>query len=569
MKSNLLHLLTTGLLLSAAMAGEAGPSSTAAAQNYGTPACPANARGIFQTGVFPARGLVRNFDEQTNIRWKTPLPNFGMNTPVIAAGLVFVLCDPGWKHDAPLLLAVDAATGAVRWQVEVDNLDAPQWTDAQRTEAKQLRADEFRYWRRLREATWEFSQAKDDAAKAAVIAAALKDGLEATKEGVGYGKTHPRGANLGRLSSQGWFDHPAFYHRATFYTGQTMPSAVCDGERVYVHTALSAVACFDLQGKRLWLADARFLRTGFHRAVNLLTASPVLAGGLLVVFAQRGTDEAVAYDARTGAERWRHVPQEPTRNHYAPGSTPVVLDLNGTPAIYLTSGYVLRLADGAVLGRLRHPQSDVAKNAHFGNYGCSVGRGDRLFVNHGQYGSPVPGVFAFRLGVNDTRLASEPAWTAQSTKEKTRSYQHLILDGDRVIAADQGKVLDAATGKVLAEIPDVGVSDPGPILADGLVISLRRFTSTPKLVAKGNTRRSGCEVRFYDTATFQQVGGGFLEADAANEAKRRQCIAVGGTDAWGWGGGNWGGQECNAGLAADGDALFLRSNDNLYCVGKK
>jgi hypothetical protein len=58
-------------------------------------------------------------------------------------------------------------------------------------------------------------------------------------------------------------------------------------------------------------------------------------------------------------------------------------------------------------------------------------------------------------------------------------------------------------------------------------------------------------------------------ANAANEAKRRQCIAVGGTDAWGWGGGGWGGQECNAGLAADGDALFLRANDNLYCVGKK
>ena len=61
------------------------------------------------TGVYPPGCTpVTKWPEARNIVWKTPLPNMGNGSPICVGERVFVMCEPGWTHDAPLLVCVDA-----------------------------------------------------------------------------------------------------------------------------------------------------------------------------------------------------------------------------------------------------------------------------------------------------------------------------------------------------------------------------------------------------------------------------------------------------------------------------
>ena len=144
---------------------------------YGTPDNPANWRGSHGTGVFPGGDLVTHFYDipadapadvmtrdwsktnrrnrlksiaakagfsdvtpgsRKNIVWKTTPPYWGNNSPVALGDRVFVMCDEGWKSDAPALLCLAIEDGTILWQQQVDHLDA--WPVAKAKEAKRLRA---------------------------------------------------------------------------------------------------------------------------------------------------------------------------------------------------------------------------------------------------------------------------------------------------------------------------------------------------------------------------------------------------------------------------------------------
>ena len=82
--------------------------------------------------VSPERGLPERFDPKTgeNIKWVAPLGTQTYSSPIVAQGCVFIGTnndrprDPRHRGDRGVLLCLDEATGALRWQLVVPKLTA-------------------------------------------------------------------------------------------------------------------------------------------------------------------------------------------------------------------------------------------------------------------------------------------------------------------------------------------------------------------------------------------------------------------------------------------------------------
>ena len=118
-------------------------------------------RGPEGTGVWVNAKPPTTWDGATdkNIRWKVSLPNLGLGQPVVMKNKVFVISEPGWKHDWPLLQCFDVASGKMAWEKELNTLDLlPDLPAAEKADLKQAIADVFTYDREWYLARWEFSQ---------------------------------------------------------------------------------------------------------------------------------------------------------------------------------------------------------------------------------------------------------------------------------------------------------------------------------------------------------------------------------------------------------------------------
>ena len=119
-------------------------------------------------------------------------------------------------------------------------------------------------------------------------------------------------------------------HEGTHQTGTwASPSAVTDGEVVCAFFGSRGLYCYDLAGQPLWdtdLGDMR-IRLGFGEG-----ASPALYRDLLIVlWDHEGDSFIVAFDKRTGRERWRTPRDEMTS-----WTTPLVVE-HGEGAQVVTS----------------------------------------------------------------------------------------------------------------------------------------------------------------------------------------------------------------------------------------
>ena len=77
--------------------------------------------------------------------WRTALPHWGNNAPLAVGDKVFVMTEPGWKHDAPQLVCLSIASGEILWQGDVDHLNA--LSGSTQKEAKEARAKELKRFR--------------------------------------------------------------------------------------------------------------------------------------------------------------------------------------------------------------------------------------------------------------------------------------------------------------------------------------------------------------------------------------------------------------------------------------
>jgi hypothetical protein len=79
------------------------------------------------TGPNAKRAPTREVPDQPvnrNIRWRVTLPRWGNGAPLPVAGRVFVVCEPWWKSDWPVLCRFRATEGTLLWQRELNHLAA-------------------------------------------------------------------------------------------------------------------------------------------------------------------------------------------------------------------------------------------------------------------------------------------------------------------------------------------------------------------------------------------------------------------------------------------------------------
>ena len=158
--------------------------------------------------------------------------------------------------------------------------------------------------------------------------------------------------------------HRDLPHEGGHTTGSlASASPVTDGERVIAFFGSRGLTCLNLDGEVQWKTDLGDMRTKHAHGEG---ASPVLHGGTLVVpWDHEGKSFVVAFDAKTGKERWKAMRDEVTS-----WATPIVVEHDGKPQVVVSATNRVRaydLATGRVVwecGGLSHNvvASPVAAN---------------------------------------------------------------------------------------------------------------------------------------------------------------------------------------------------------------
>ena len=143
--------------------------------------------------------------------------------------------------------------------------------------------------------------------------------------------------------------HERAHVSATFASG----SPVTDGEHVFAFFGSRGLFCLDVDGNPVWEIDLGQMSVKHAHGEG---SSPALYGDTLVVnWDHEGDSFAVAFDKRTGEERWRAARDEPTS-----WASPIIVEVAGEPQVVISGTNRVRgydLASGVVLwecGGLSH-----------------------------------------------------------------------------------------------------------------------------------------------------------------------------------------------------------------------
>ena len=641
--------VTLGLTL--AMQAAEPPKPEPQKGNSGNGQPPYSWRGIEGSGVFPAQGIVTEFHDMTgspggspsvkanmttwvlpgapgsrkNIVWRTTLPHLGQNSPVVVKDRVFVLCEEGWKSDAPLLVCCDVKDGKILWQQPVDHLDA--WPADKAKVGKETRAKQLGYWRDYmtwwnklywnnEKNAWKEGVTHSKGKPPEVIPPEQKAlAAEAAKAGFNLSPTlrmgvsgGPRGRYYWKIGTEEmkqtyeacaknryhWY--PGWTSEGPYF-GSCMGSVVSDGQRIYAVTALDGAACFDLDGKRLWVADLEGKQMiGYPASASRNhnhMASPVLAGGKLMYY-HKDAAEFIALDAQTGQLAWRTPgPQEPwpggkrvfhqtegkpigyEGGHMTPGGTPLVMVLGTTPVVVSGHGMVCRIADGKFLGQVGFP-TELAKTSKPGDADTAVNAPEKGLVYASSYTSWVAGgdmlyavalgrVIAVRLGLDGEKLRQEVAWNLEGVDG--RNPNPVLAGKTLYVYGGKGasvKALEAATGKIVGSGPGVshyvtalGFAQDRAIWKVGDLAGGAQdvnFQGTPATVP-------GRGLAIYTLVSLPDLkpqGQGDLWAEApTGDLAQRHIAALGHVRL----------AENNSAPTCWGNRIFIRDNDYIWCIG--
>jgi outer membrane protein assembly factor BamB len=202
------------------------------------------------------------------------------------------------------------------------------------------------------------------------------------------------------------------------------PTPVTDGKDVYASFSNGVVACYSLEGKRRWLTKVLPAPLTYGPS-----ASPVLVDGKLLVDSTRLT----ALDPATGKEIWKAAEGE---SHYG---TPAVLSLGGTLLAVSAKGTVIRISDGAVLGK------EIAPGLGGDQAPTPVAQGAVVYFTYRRSS-------AVRLDLADGKIRPEKLWEQELPGDVISSP--ILSDGMLFVATSgspEYRVLNAATGEILLE----------------------------------------------------------------------------------------------------------------------
>lgn len=239
--------------------------------------------------------------------------------------------------------------------------------------------------------------------------------------------------------------------------GYSTATAVSDGSAIFVLRGNGMAACYEPDGKRRWI---RFVHKPTHGWGH--SASPVLAGGILVVHLQH----LVGLDPATGQTRWE-VPQAA-----APFGTPVVADVGGEPIVITANGDFVRASDGKLL---------AARLAKL-DYAAPVLAQDVVyFIQHGGKAIKLPDAIG-------EEFKPEVLWTASAIAGGRYFASALVLDGLIYAVNEQSQFscIDAGTGAlVYSRKLDLGATVYPSIACAGGLLYVSAENGTTAVIKPG------------------------------------------------------------------------------------
>lgn len=205
-------------------------------------------------------------------------------------------------------------------------------------------------------------------------------------------------------------------HPSNGYSSNTV---VSDGKNIWVVFGTGVVACYALDGTRVW---ARLVEKPVHPTGWGHSASPALVGDTLVVQLL----DSFGLNAKTGEERWR-------RKLGKIWGSPQPIHLGAIDAVITDIGEILNVADGKSLGSTK-------MNLDYGSY---------LVIGDTVYGASGPNARAYKLALAaDGTVTVTQLW--QAPVKNDRYYASPLYDGALVYVVNAGgtlTILDAATGE--------------------------------------------------------------------------------------------------------------------------
>jgi outer membrane protein assembly factor BamB len=253
------------------------------------------------------------------ILWMTPLPDVGVSCPIIVGQRIFL------TTEISDLVCFDKQSGRILWIRSNPEFEGLSNEDRQADPA---------FAEKLAPLSSELTRANDElvAALNAQRAAAPKEGAPKLQAIT----ARKRAIEKKILEQQYVIDKKRFdryWGQAVFgFSGATPTS---DGKHVCAFFTTGVSVCYDLDGKRLWIARGK---GGGSEHGNF--ASPVLLGNRLVVWA----NEMRGYDVETGKLAWSH-PAKASNSYGSLFSLKVGKDL----VAGFQCGYFVRVRDGEAI----------------------------------------------------------------------------------------------------------------------------------------------------------------------------------------------------------------------------
>ena len=331
------------------------------------------------------------------------------------------------------------------------------------------------------------------------------------------------------------------------------PSPVTDGERVFFFFATGDLACFDFAGNEIWKRDVTKTHGNFGTQWTY-SSSPVLDGGKLYIQVlqrneyfefqgvMKGTKDSpndsyiLAIDPKTGKDLWKHIrPSDAEKETRESFSTPVFTNVDGKRQMLITGGDVISghdAATGEEIWRWGHWNDDQNKNLRLVP---SAVAGDGIAVVCAPKNRPAFGV---KLGMTGKLSDGALAWTSDPKVVTSDVSTPLFYRGKFYILDSNRKTLscvDPKTGTVhwTGDLGSKSKIEASPTAGDGKIYATNFWGEV--FVVKA------------DPAKFELLHS----VDMGNGAK-----AQGTPD------------SVRSSIAIANGALYIRTQDKLYCVGK-
>jgi len=442
------------------------------------------------SGRFPESTPVASWDiaSGSNILWRAPL-FWGKAQPVIAGHRIFVTEEP------QLLTCLDKTTGRVLWRREADVFDFTNTTA--RAQSSALR----------------------DAALESRDAAAHWDWMEFVRTQAGC--VMPLAYKGGSGPNGPW-------------TGFAFGTPVTDGNHVWVRFFTGVIACYDLDGNRLWMVRHNPVQSSGSEC-----SSPVLADGNLVIqvlhqqphhlWMRMDKVWLLALNAVSGKESWRADALD-----FRANSTPAAMRLqNGTHRLTVLitgSGSVVRADDGRVL---------VPRLLGNDGWGSPVVVNDVIY----RFGEG-PSTAHQLILIDRDHVGARRLWATHTPNEHAGGvvYHNGFLFGLEGSEHCHGyRVYDAGTGRRMQrpDLTGVGVFQreavwTPPTFAGGLIFFSSRGSSSWREAGSGS----------YVSVMEARPDGQFLAHNRIDG-------------------------HLDTPPVMDGNRLYLRTNTGLICIGQR